>query len=104
MEFRVPDGEEDAKVAFTTRRTATTVMYHLRWADQFLGFSMSVGEKSSWPCALREGVDSRAFERYGLAGGRESRRSSFSISARVSSSDDEEPGDAVKKGRGKEDN
>jgi hypothetical protein len=53
---------------------------------------------------LREGVDSRAFERYGLAVGRESRRSSFSISARVSSSDDEEPGDAVKKGRGKEDN
>jgi hypothetical protein len=47
MDSSVPDGEEDAKVAFTTRRTATTVMYHLRPADQFFGFSMSAGEKSS---------------------------------------------------------
>lgn len=53
MPSSVPDGEEEAKVAFTTRRTEMTVMYQRRLAVQFLGFSMSSGEKSTWPLSLR---------------------------------------------------
>lgn len=69
----VPDGPDDANVAFTTRSTETTVMYHRRRADQFFGFSMSSGLKSSRPswflCSV---VDlSRLSDRYGFAVGRD---------------------------------
>lgn len=46
MLFRQPDGEDEANVALTTRLIDTIVMYHLRPVDQFLGFSISFGEKS----------------------------------------------------------
>ena len=42
MPWRQPEGEEEAKVALTTSRTATKVMYQRRAVDQHLG---SVGWK-----------------------------------------------------------
>lgn len=73
MPTRVPDGADDAKVAFTTRRTLTTVIYHRRRADQFFGFSISSGLKSRSPFRFTCGsVDfSRASDRYGFAVGRD---------------------------------
>lgn len=59
MPVRQPEGEEDAKVAFTTSSTETTVMYQRRLADQFLGFSMSPGAKSNWPREFICGVEER---------------------------------------------
>jgi len=65
MPSRVPDGLEEANVALTTINTETVVIYHLRRVDQFLGFSISPGEKSRWPFSLRYGlsVDLMALER-----------------------------------------
>jgi hypothetical protein len=45
----LPEGLLEAKVAFTTNKTATIVMYHLRGFDQFLGsvarnFSYSISQ------------------------------------------------------------
>ena len=77
----VPDGLEDANVAFTTRMTETTVMYHLRAVDQFLGFSMSLGPNSRRPSSLRwiSSEASMSLVLYGFAVGRDKKRSSFSI-------------------------
>ena len=81
MPSMVPEGLEEANVALTTRSTETTVMYHRRGVDQFFGFSISFGEKSSWPFSLRCGVSpaSKAFVRYGFAVGRDSSRSRRSM-------------------------
>jgi hypothetical protein len=53
------------------------VMYHRRAFDQFLGFSMSSGEKSSRPSSLSHGSSDASMSRdlYGFAVGRESKRS-----------------------------
>jgi len=88
MPLRHPEGEEEANVAFTTSRTETTVMYQRRLADQFLGFSMSLGAKSNWPWEFKCGIDERPLLRYGFAVGRERRRSIRSMACMVSSSDD----------------
>ncbi len=76
-----PEGLEEASVAFTTRKTETTVIYHRRRSDQFFGFSMSLGAKSSSPLSLRNGFSeaSRALERYGFAVARDSNLPSLSI-------------------------
>lgn len=83
--FTLPEGEEEANVALTTSSTETTVMYHRRGFDQFFGFSMSLGAKSSKPSEFRCGFSeaSRAFERYGLAVGRERMRSIRSMAAMI---------------------
>ena len=81
MEFKQPDGEDEANVEDMTRDMDTIVMYHLRAADQFFGFSMSPSEKSRCPELLRC-IDSLGLTfllRYGFAAGRESVRSRNSI-------------------------
>lgn len=68
IEGRHPLGEEDAKVAFMTSRTAHTVIWVRRAVVQLCGFSISSGAKSTWPLALMKGGFSweRSFVRYGL--------------------------------------
>lgn len=80
-----PEGADEAKVAFNTRMMATTVIYHLLLADQFLGFSTSSGAKSTWPSSLRYGFSSRSIwlDLYGFATGRESILSSFSMALMI---------------------
>lgn len=53
IEGKQPLGELDANVALTTRRIAAIVMHVRRGKDQFLGFSISSGEKSRWPFSLK---------------------------------------------------
>lgn len=81
MLSRHPEGEDDANVALTTKTMAMMVMYHRLAVDQFLGFSMSFGEKSRSPVlSFTVMPESRTFpERYGLAAGRERTRSRASI-------------------------
>lgn len=81
----LPEGEEEANVALTTSNTETTVMYHRLGFDQFFGFSMSLGVKSSKPSEFRCGFSdaSRASERYGFAVARERMRSMRSMVAMI---------------------
>lgn len=59
----LPEGLLEAKVAFTTSETATTVMYQRRAFDQFLG---SVGRSISH--SISQIASSRnAYSRYHLA-------------------------------------
>lgn len=78
---RQPEGLEDANVAFTTSKTLTTVMYHLRFGDQFLGFSMSFGAKSRCPSLFRWMASPALMPlvRYGFATGRDKILSSCSM-------------------------
>ena len=77
----VPDRLEDANVAFTTRMTETTVMYHLLAVDQFLELSTSLGPNSRRPSSLRwtSSEASMSHVLHGFAIGRDKNRSSFSI-------------------------
>jgi hypothetical protein len=46
-ESTLPEKILDAKFPFMARKTAIHVMPHLRFLDQFRGFSLSSGEKST---------------------------------------------------------
>lgn len=76
-----PDGDDDAKVAFTTNKTEHTVTYQRLAVDQLCGFSTSPSLKSTCPFSLRYGRSpgSRSAVLYGFAVGRDRMRPRFTM-------------------------